>query len=77
MRGFGYETPAVIRDMVRSEVDRIGHNAFSTASGLNPETVDRYKNGIGEPTTGTLKRLARYFNKTFIIKITPDEVSYR
>ncbi len=57
----GRTYPKVI-ELLTSEVPaKKSRNQFCRETGINPNSFDRYKAGISEPTTATLERIAEYF----------------
>jgi transcriptional regulator with XRE-family HTH domain len=59
-RGSGITPPRVV-DLLRKAVEEKSQLAVSRGSGLGIAAINRYLSGIGEPTTGTLKKLSDYF----------------
>jgi transcriptional regulator with XRE-family HTH domain len=59
-RGGGL-TPNRVIELLQDEVKRTSQAATARATGLTLQTVQRYIKGIGEPTTATLEKLAKYF----------------
>lgn len=57
----GKTFPKVMELLSREVPAKISRNAFCRAAGINPNSFDRYKAGISEPTTATLQKMADYF----------------
>ncbi len=55
------KTPERVIGLLQKEVTRTSQAATARATGLTLQTVQRYIQGIGEPTTATLEKLAAYF----------------
>ncbi|MDD2500773.1 MAG: helix-turn-helix transcriptional regulator [Geobacter sp.] len=62
-RGSG-KTPERVVKLLVDEVDAKSILAIHKATGIGLAAIGRYLKGIGEPTTATLEKLAKYFNVT-------------
>lgn len=65
-----------IMDLLNEHIPaKISQNQFCKITGINANSVDKYRAGIAEPTAASLQKLANYFNETFIIEIKPEKTS--
>ena len=70
-RGGGITPPKVV-ELMQGKVELVGQSAVARETGLTRQTVQRYLQGIGEPTTSAYQKLANYFGESFIIEIHPQ-----
>ena len=66
------KSPEFIVELIKELVDKSSLRAVSNATGIGIAAISRYRNGIGEPTLHTLRRLSDYTGKTFTIEIKPS-----
>lgn len=57
----GGKTPRMVTELLQEAVSKSSIRAVARESGLTQSAVYRYLQGIGEPSTNTLVRLADYF----------------
>lgn len=57
-------TPDRVRELLIDAVSKSSQAKVAEASGLTRQTVQRYMQGIGEPSTRILQKLADYFGVT-------------
>lgn len=57
----GTKTPERVMELLKTEVIKTSQSAASRNIGLTQSAVGRYIQGIGEPSTATLEKLAAYF----------------
>jgi len=55
------KTPQRIVELLRDSVNKSSQSAVAKSLGIGVAAVNRYINGIGEPTYETLEKLAKYF----------------
>jgi len=60
----GGKTPARVIELLQEAVAASSIRAVARESGLTQSAVYRYLQGVGEPTTATLEKLAKYFGIT-------------
>ncbi len=65
-------TPEWFKNTIKELVDMSSMNAVSKSTGIGISAIFRYLKGEGEPTTGTIQRIANYTGKTFTIIIVPE-----
>lgn len=57
------KTQQRVIDELNKKLLEVSLNAISKATGVGVSALHRYQRGIGEPTTATLEKLAKYFKK--------------
>jgi len=57
----GGKTPIKLVELLNDAIDAKSQSSVERETGLSHSMISRYKRGIGEPTTETLKKLADYF----------------
>lgn len=58
----GGKTPERVVEAIKTAVAELGQNGTSRALGLPLRSIQKYMQGISEPTEATLRKLADYFN---------------
>lgn len=56
------KTPTKVVELLKAAVAKKGQSGVARDSGLTQSAVNRYLAGIGEPSTGTLTKLSKYFD---------------
>lgn len=59
----GGRTPVRVVELLQEEVAKTSQAATARATGITLKGIQNYLKGIGDPTTATLQKLAKYFNK--------------
>jgi transcriptional regulator with XRE-family HTH domain len=73
----GGKTPERLVELLKKAVGEKSQSAVSKETGLGLATINSYLNGIGEPTTKTLQKLADYFDVSIAELRGEDEWIYR
>jgi len=55
------KTPEMVTKLLKEVVARKGQSVVARETGLTQPAISRYLQGVGEPTTETLKKLSDYF----------------
>jgi len=70
------KTPDKVVELLKEAVDKTSQLAMSKNLGVGVASINRYINGIGEPTQETLEKLANYFNVTVsYLRGEPEQIS--
>lgn len=60
------KTPVNVTELINKKLSETSLNAISKATGIGVAALHRYSRGIGEPTTATLEKLAKYFEVSVV-----------
>lgn len=66
------KTPDEVVKVIKELVAKHNQSGVARLTGLTQPSVGRYSRGVGMPSVATLRRLANYTGKTFIIEVGPD-----
>ena len=73
----GGKTPDMLVKLLNDAITANGQSTVERETGLSHSMISRYKRGIGEPTSGTLKILSDYFGVSASVLRGDEPVSGR